>query len=126
MKAYALDVFRAAWMRSDGDLAAAVEAVYLAGLVGSRGTTRRRSEVEEAMREVCERLGFDLAEIKSPDRSRVVTARRVRVWEALRARGFSYPLIGAATGDRCHTSVLTAIRRKGERASADDTGDISK
>lgn len=111
MNAYALDVFRASWAESGGDLAAAVEAVFVAGAQTAGRPTRDRIAAEEAIRIVCRDLGFDLGEIKGHDRSRRISARRAVVWDALRARGFSYPLIGAATGDRDHTTVLAGIKR---------------
>ena len=53
--------------------------------------------------------------IEGRGRTGAVAAARAAVWCWLRARGWSYPEIGAAWG-RDHTTIMSAVRKHGGAA----------
>jgi len=68
--------------------------------------------VRAAVLEALEAHDATWADIVAHTRDKASQPPRRAVYEALRARGWSYPQIAALCGRACHTSVLYAINPK--------------
>jgi chromosomal replication initiation ATPase DnaA len=81
----------------------------------------RRRTMREIIAEVARRHGYSTAEIKSSRRHRgAIIARQEAMWLCRRETLSSLPQIGAALGNRDHTTVLHGIRRHEERMAKEE------
>lgn len=74
-----------------------------------------RSLSELILREVAERHGISLAELRGPCRKRPFFEARSEAAYRLKMAGCSYPRIGRLLGNRDHTSAFHAVKKYAAR-----------
>lgn len=106
-------------------VAALVRAAYHAGMImGAQavvaGLGERKIRVIEIQRVVAEHFGIRIADMTSHRRARVVARpRQIAMYLTHELTALSSTQIGHLFGDRDHTTVLSAIRKIKELATAD-------
>lgn len=65
---------------------------------------------EQTLHRIAHAFGVNAELIRSRRRTKTVARARHELWRALRARGWSYPEIGAFTGHH-HSAVYDALSR---------------
>jgi chromosomal replication initiator protein len=69
---------------------------------------------------VAREYGIEADELRGPRRTRSVAEARLMAYALLRdTAGMSYPEIGAALGDRDHTTVMAGVRSTARRIAGD-------
>ena len=72
-------------------------------------------ETRRALRDALELHGLTWDEVSGRSNRRACLDARASVYVVLRARGWSYPKIGALVGGRDHTSVINSVQRYHKR-----------
>lgn len=103
--------FRASWVRMV-NLAILAEKTSAGGRDVIDFSSSRRVMVSDIMREVSQRTGIGLNELKSARKTHnLVQARHYIYWRARRETTASFPQIGRLLGRRDHTTVIHGARR---------------
>jgi len=86
-----------------------------------RARMRDTVTVREVVAAVAQCYGVQIVDVLSSRRYRRIAApRAVAMYLARRHTGRSYPELARAFGRRCHTTVISAVQKVAERASADE------